>query len=196
MPYNELLSVRPNGFHRSAGGIVMLLPVIGRRAMLGCAASLAFAQIAGALPAPLRKPAGKPILTVSGKIGQTNDGGVARFDTALLESLGTASFITSTPWYDHPVQFEGVRLDRIMQAVDAKGETVRATALDDYASELPVSDFTKFGTLLALKVGGQYVSVKDKGPCFIIYPFDRFPELANSKYYSRSVWQVATIDVF
>jgi hypothetical protein len=173
----------------------MLLPVVGRRAILGAAASLAFARAARALPALLPKPAGKPILTVSGKIGQTNDGDAARFDIALLESLGTTSFTTASPWYDHPVHFEGVRLDRIMQTVGATGETIRATALDDYASELPISDFAKFGTLLALKVDGQYVSVQDKGPCLIVYPFDSFPEVANSKYYTRCVWQVVAIEV-
>ena len=37
--------------------------------------------------------------------------------------------------------------------------------------------------------------VRDKGPLFIIYPFDANPELKSQTYYSRSVWQVAKIVV-
>jgi hypothetical protein len=167
----------------------------GRRALLGAAASLALARAAPARAEGLAKPGGKPVLTISGKIGQTNDGAVATFDRPLLESLGTMSFSTATPWYDHPMTFEGVTMDRIMRAVGANGETIKAVALDDYATVLPVADFTQYGTLLALKIDGKYLSVSEKGPCFIVYPFDKFPELRIAKYYNRSVWQVASIEV-
>jgi hypothetical protein len=167
----------------------------GRRSLLGAVAALAVSPVGFARAEPLAKPAGAPILTISGKIGQTNDGAVARFDRPLLESLGTKSFITSTPWHDSPVQFEGVPMERVMQSVAASGQTIKAIALDDYACELPIADFARFGTLLALKMDGRYLTVKDKGPSFIIYPFDQFAELRSAKYYSRSVWQLASIDV-
>ena len=48
---------------------------------------------------------------------------------------------------------------------------------------------------VALKRNGEYMTVRDKGPLFIIYPFDSDPELKAQKYYSRSVWQVALIEV-
>jgi hypothetical protein len=173
----------------------MPLPIVGRRALIGTAAALVLGHAEIARAEPLPKPAGKPILTISGKIGQPNDGAVARFDRPLLESLGTGSFVTATPWYDHPVHFEGVPMDCVMRAVAAAGKVLRVVALDDYATELPIDDFAKYGTLLALKIGGQYLSVSDKGPSFIIYPFDAFAELRNAKYFGRAVWQVATMDV-
>jgi hypothetical protein len=37
--------------------------------------------------------------------------------------------------------------------------------------------------------------VREKGPVFIIYPFDSFPELRNLTYYSRSIWQVKALNV-
>jgi hypothetical protein len=37
--------------------------------------------------------------------------------------------------------------------------------------------------------------VSDKGPFFIIYPFDSFEELKNELYYSRSAWQVRSITI-
>jgi hypothetical protein len=60
---------------------------------------------------------------------------------------------------------------------------------------MPMEDVRKFGVILALKRDGEYMTVRDKGPLFIVYPFDSDPELKVQKYYSRSVWQVARIEV-
>jgi len=146
---------------------------------------------AGSLPVPTEKP----ILTISGKISTTNKDGKAQFDRPMLESLGMTTVETTTPWYNGPVKFEGVSLDKLMKLVGATGERVVVVALNDYTSEIPLADFSKYKVILALKRNGEYMPVKDKGPLFIIYPFDSQPELKNSTYYGRSVWQVSTIDV-
>jgi len=158
--------------------------------LLAAAAAPAFAQTATpGLPAPK----GRVILTVSGKIGVRNDGETAKFDRDMLEALGQSSFTTSTPWYDAPTKFEGVPMARLLAAVQASGETAIASALNDYETRIPISDFQEFNVLLALKRDGEYMPVRDKGPLFIIYPFDSNPALKTQKYYSRSAWQLARL---
>jgi hypothetical protein len=49
--------------------------------------------------------------------------------------------------------------------------------------------------ILALKRDGEYMPVRDKGPLFIIYPYDNAPELRSQQFYSRSVWQVSRLVV-
>ena len=169
---------------------------IHRRGLLGLAAGLAGVAAprpgaAGDLPAPTEKA----LLTISGKIANTNRAGAAVLDRPMLESLGLATIDTKTPWYAGPVHFEGVRMETLMRHVGATGETVTAVALNDYSSEIPLSDFDRFGVLLALKRGGSYMPVSDKGPLFIVYPYDSSPELQSQKYYSRSAWQVARMIV-
>lgn len=144
---------------------------------------------------PLPVPAERPILTITGKISNTNKEGAAQFDRAMLEKLGMVRVETSTPWYQGAVVFEGVRLDALMETVGATGERVVAIALNDYTTEIPIQDFKKYGTILALKRGGEYMPVRDKGPLFIIYPFDSNPELKSQTYYGRSAWQVAQLVV-
>ena len=139
--------------------------------------------------------AGKPILTISGRIGVFNADKRAQFDRPLLESLGMSGFTTTTPWHDGPVRFEGVPMARIMSAVRASGDMVIATALNDYETRIPLMDFTEFNVLLALKRDGEYMPVRDKGPLFIVYPFDSNPALRLQKYYSRSAWQLARLVV-
>jgi hypothetical protein len=156
-------------------------------------AILVAANLVGA--ASLPEPTEKPILTVTGKITFTNKEGAAQFDRAMLEALGAASFSTTTPWYKEAVKFEGVPLAKLMEAVGATGDRIVSIALNDYSAEMPMEDARKYGVLLALKRDGEYMTVRDKGPLFIIYPFDSNPDLKAQKYYSRSVWQVARIEV-
>jgi hypothetical protein len=162
-------------------------------AALAGAASIAAYRWAGAASLPV--PSERPILTVGGRIANTNRGGTAQFDRPMLEALGTSGFETTTPWYPGPVRFDGVRMDRLLEAVGASGDRVLAYALNDYTTELPVSDFASYGVLLALKRDGEYMPVRDKGPLFIVYPFDSRPELRHQRFYARSAWQLARLDV-
>ncbi len=157
----------------------------------GLALLSAFSAAAESLPRPLTKP----ILTVTGKIAVTNDGGKAVFDREMIEALGETSFSTSTPWYNGSHKFEGVPLAKLLDTVGASGDRLVVTALNDYSTEIPVEDAHKFGVILALKRDGEYMPVRDKGPIFIIYPFDSDSALKAQVYYKRSAWQVSRIEV-
>ena len=140
-------------------------------------------------------PTGKPILTISGDISEKNAGDTAQFDRAMLEKLGLVTIETTTPWYQGSMKFEGVPMDKLMADVGAKGQHVVAYALNDYTTEIPMEDFTKHHAILALKRNGEYMPVRDKGPLFVVYPYDSDPELKSQTYYSRSAWQVARLVV-
>jgi hypothetical protein len=158
--------------------------------LLGLAA-LPRAVRATALPTPTDRV----ILTVSGRISVTNADAAARFDRPMLEALGTYGFTTRTPWYDGPMRFEGVRMATLLQAVGATGDTIVATALNDYETRIPISDFTTLPVVLALKRNGHYMEVADKGPLFIVYNFDSDTNLQTRQYYGRCVWQLARMTV-
>jgi len=149
----------------------------------------------GAAAESLPTPSGKPILSVSGNIAQTNAGAEAHFDRDMLEALGTVSFETTTPWDKERVRFEGVPLGRLLDRLGASGSRLIAVALNDYAAELPIGDVSKYDVLLALKRNGEYMPVRNKGPIFIVYNFDSDPELKSQKFYSRSVWNIARLEV-
>lgn len=143
----------------------------------------------------LPNPKERPVLTISGQIATTNQGETAQFDRTMLEDLGMVAIRTTTPWHNGVINFEGVRLDKLMSHVGAKGRTVVAIALNDYTTEIPIGDFAKYGTILAIKKDGEYMPVRDKGPLFIIYPFDSRSELKSQIYYGRSAWQVTKLVV-
>lgn len=143
----------------------------------------------------LPKPEGKIILTVTGRVENVNQGSNVVFDLPMLESLGVIRFTTMTPWYNEKVTFEGVQMSRLLDYVGAKGSSVTVTALNDYVTEIPVSDFTAHNVILAMKRNGAYMPINDKGPLFIVYNYDSKAELKHQRFYSRSAWQVYKIQV-
>lgn len=141
----------------------------------------------------LPRPQGRVILTVSGKIGNTNADGTAMFDRAMLEALGVSELTTETVWTEGRVRFEGVLARKLLEAVAARGEIAETRAINDYKVEIPVSDFQQYPVLLALKMNGAYMRVRDKGPIWVIYPWDQYPELNDEQTKQKSIWQLKEI---
>lgn len=143
----------------------------------------------------LETPTERPVLTISGSIGVKNAGEVARFDMKMLEALPQHSFTTRTPWFDRPVQFTGPLLADVLAAVKAQGRSIRASAINDYTITLPFADASAHQVIVARLLDGKPMAVRDKGPLFVIYPFDSDAALRTSVYYERSIWQLKSLDV-
>lgn len=145
--------------------------------------------------AELAPPQDDVILTVSGAIGNTNADDTAQFDLAMLESLDSTSFDTSTIWTEGVDSFTGVPLQALIEAVGAEGTTLRATAINDYTVEIPVSDAVEGGPIVAYLMNGETMSVRDKGPLWVIYPYDDNADYRTEVVYSRSIWQLDRLEV-
>lgn len=143
----------------------------------------------------LATPEGAIVLTVNGEIGTMNAADTAQFDLEMLEAMPVTTITTSTPWTDGETVFEGVLLSDLFETLGADGTTLTATALNDYAVTMPVTDEMGAEPLLAYKADGNYLSVRDKGPLWIVYPYDQDPSLTSEVYLSRSIWQLDRLTV-
>jgi hypothetical protein len=157
---------------------------------------IAIAALCMALPAAALQPAtGKVILTITGNVAEKNTAGAAVFDLAMLEKLPQRSFTTMTPWDKQAIKFTGPLLRDVLAAAKATGTTVKAMALNDYQSSIPLDDAQKFDVILAHKMNDADIPVKTKGPLFIVYPYDTKPELRSATYYERSAWQLKSLTI-
>jgi hypothetical protein len=143
----------------------------------------------------LDRPKSRVVLTLTGRLGIRNADKVAEFDMDMLAALPQHSFSTKTPWYPQARKFTGPLLRDVLAAVDAQGKKLRAIALNDYKVELPAGDAAQFDLVLARLMDDKPMPVRDKGPLFLIYPFDSDEVLRNERYYSRAAWQLKTIDI-
>ena len=157
-------------------------------------AALAIAALPASAMA-LDNPKADVVLAVQGEVSQVNTGSAATFDLDMLEGLEQRTIRTKTPWHEGEVEFSGPLLRSVLEAAGAAGATMKVTALNDYTADVPVEDAETLDVILATRMNGKRMSVRDKGPLFVIYPFDTHPELYNEKYFSRSVWQIREIEV-
>ena len=75
------------------------------------------------------------------------------------------------------------------------GRTLRATALNDYRIEIPADDALRHDVIVARRLDDRPLPVREKGPLFVIYPFDDKPELANPTFFGRCIWQLRSIEI-
>lgn len=163
-----------------------------KSSVLACVTYILSAVISvTASAASLPEPTGKVILTISGQITHTNtDNNTAEFDREMLLSLGVFDVETVTPWTEGSDLYQGPMLSSVIQAVGAMGDTLKVSALNDYSAKMPVSDAFDYDVLLAMDMNGKPMSIRDKGPLFVLYPFSDMPELNNEVIHNRSVWQI------
>lgn len=156
---------------------------------------VAVASVSYALDMSKDQAVGPVVLKINGKIGTKNTAGGAVFDDALLDALPQKSFVTETPWTKGPVKFTGPLLSDVLKAVNASGTNIKAIALNDYKVNIPMEDAKKYGVILARQMDGKTMTIRDKGPLFVMYPFEQFPEIKTSVYFSRCIWQLQSISV-
>ena len=143
----------------------------------------------------LEPPTTVVVLTVGGRVRNTNDGRRAQFDMPMLEALPQQHVVTRTPWFSQARRFTGPLLRDVLAAAGAQGTLLRLVALNDYQVDMPYDDSQRHDVIVARLLDGKPMTVRDKGPLFVIYPFDARPELRSAVYYSRSAWQLRTIEV-
>ncbi|WP_244475254.1 MULTISPECIES: molybdopterin-dependent oxidoreductase [unclassified Rhizobium] len=144
----------------------------------------------------LDNPTGEVVLTVrAAKLDHANVDGTAQFDLPMLEALVGRKAVMETPWTKGKVEFSGPLLRSVLDAAGAHGQKIKLTALNDYAADVPAEDASELDTMLATRMDGKRMSVREKGPLFLVYPFDKDASLLNEKYFSRSVWQIKDIEV-
>lgn len=143
----------------------------------------------------LANPKGEIILTVAGDISAMNQGDTAVFDLDMLRAMGEVSFATTTPWTEGTHDFTGIPLQVLAEALGVTSGLIKATAINDYAIEIPVSDAVEGGPILAYLQNGEPMSVRDKGPLWLVYPYDLDEAYQAEVIYSRSIWQLVRLDV-
>jgi hypothetical protein len=162
-----------------------------RRLLIAFWLGIGFALGAAALEAPK----GKVVLSLSGRIKVFNADQRADFDMAMIRAMPQQSFSTSTPWYSGKHKFSGPLIKDLLAAVGGSGTVLKTLALNDYKVDIPVEDLINHGAILAHAFDDKEMSIRDKGPLFIVFPYDSSPALQSERFFNQSPWQLRRIEV-
>ncbi|MDF1854073.1 oxidoreductase [Pseudooceanicola sp.] len=156
-----------------------------RRALIaGCAALLALGPARADLPAPI----GPVLLVVVNRTGEE-----IALDRAALEKLPQESFNTTTIWTDGAQAFRGVRLATLMAALGLKGRQITLVAANGYRVQRDAAGLQVDAALLATSRNGKPMSLREKGPLWLVYDYDSDPMFRTEVSYANSIWQLDRI---
>ena len=116
-----------------------------------------------------------------------------------LDGLGQEIIETSTPnlpgWPEAgKAKFSGPLMADVLSEAGLAGETITAEAADGYRVDIPRERLTADGAILATRMNDEPLP-EDKAPFWIVFPYDRSPDINHSDHYDWSVWALTKLDV-
>jgi hypothetical protein len=145
------------------------------------------AVLSGFMGAPTA--ADEPILTVVGL-----PGGETTLTLDEIRAMEAVDLRTGTPWTYETATFTGVTGRRFVEALGARGSEVVADALNDYHVAIPFDVFASDTTLIAYARDGAPMPVRDKGPLWVMFPFDTDPLYSSDSYKTYAIWSLYRLE--
>jgi hypothetical protein len=147
------------------------------------------------ISSPLRAEeagASAEVLVVSdGAVGTA----IARYDIGDLRAMRQVTYRTSTVWTSGVRVWQGVPLAEVVRAAGLSGTLLRLHAANDYEVVLPLAELGPDVPIIAYLVDGQPMTLRQKGPLWVVYPYDSDPDYRSEVTLTRSVWQLEEITV-
>ncbi len=112
-----------------------------------------------------------------------------------IEALPQTTFTTKTVWTEGPHEFKGVALKTLLESTGTKGTAVKARALNAYVATIPLDEVAADAPIVATRIDGEHFPRREKGPLWIVYPYDRDASYQTETAYGRSIWQLESLHV-
>jgi hypothetical protein len=139
------------------------------------------------------RPEGKAVLTVTGKLDETNQGPKLVLGMEQLEMLPPQDIAVFEPFRKEDSTFSGVDVRDLLTSMEVEddAETVRMIALDDYEVELEVEMLEDGGVLIATREAGSRIPIERGGPIRLIFP----PDNEVGQNTDLWIWSLRSIEV-
>ena len=133
------------------------------------------------------------LFKISGKNLEGSAVSVTVTDETLLQQGMTEIKTKLVSQGDTVSTVRGLEIRPLLKSLDLQGNNLYVEALDGYALDVPRADIEKYKVLLAVEVDGKRLTVREKGPAWVVYPVSDHKELDAPVFEARSVWQIKSI---
>jgi len=131
-----------------------------------------------------------PSLTV------TNGSQSLVLDRAELETFPQTRIETINPYFDGVAEFTGPSLSRILEPFDVSDDTrIVLRALNDYRVDGTLGELLAMDPIVATRMDSEPMSVRDRGPFWLMLPLSDRPELNEQEFHRFMIWQLEAISL-
>jgi len=128
-------------------------------------------------------------------VTNASDGFVVELTEDDLLAMEQFTVQTENEFVDGMAEFTGPLARDVIALLNATEiETLKLTAVNDYAVDVPMSDILDYDVIFAMSQNGTRFSIRDKGPIWVIYPMSDNVELRDRVYNDRLIWQLVKVD--
>ncbi len=118
-------------------------------------------------------------------------------DAKALLALPQQRFATKHTWAEQAETFSGPLLQDVLSMACPNTQISRLMlrAINDYSVEMDFNKIRHYKPIIALSVNGKRLSVRNKGPLWIMLPIDEFTELPPRSLDDIMIWQLSDISI-
>lgn len=139
------------------------------------------------------------VLTVYGNIN-INEHNYSHLDFTLseLQTLTQANITTAHPWSTEPRHYHGVDMNTLLDSLfnQQKILSLQLEALNDFSIAVNWEQISSYSPILAWQENKRVISRRNKGPLWLILPFDQVPKVQQADFLHFMVWQLRIIRVY
>lgn len=136
--------------------------------------------------------ANEPLLVLDGDL---SGGPIRNLGDQDLLALPQTVFDTTTQWTTGAHRFSGPLLADLLDHYGAGPGDLQLAAINAYSMTLNRDLITSKAPIIANRIDGQPFSRRDKGPFWVIFPYDLSTDYRSEQVFSASVWQLSQITV-
>lgn len=123
------------------------------------------------------------------------DGSSVAFDRPKLDALPQHEFTTSTIWTAGQREYSGPSLHDILATAGVSGGTIHLVAENGYEVSMAWEEIEKTVPIVASKIDGAPFSLREKGPLWVVFPYDQDSRYRTEAIYALSIWQLTEVHV-
>ncbi len=117
-------------------------------------------------------------------------------DRQALDALPQHGFETTTQWTEGKLAFSGPALKDVLALVAAGSvpdEVIHLIAANNYEVILDHDLIEDDVPIIATRINGKPFGVRDKGPLWVVFPYDRGTDYQIESVFSASIWQLIEV---
>jgi hypothetical protein len=124
----------------------------------------------------------------------TNGNESTVLDWSDLESLPQATIKTASPYFEGEVEFSGPTLRSVINQIDAsEKKKITFIALNNYRVSGDITKLLSMDAIVATRQDGKTMSIRQRGPFWVMLPLSDRPELDHEDFHRFMVWQLDQI---
>jgi len=110
-----------------------------------------------------------------------------------LDALPQQQFTTSTIWTTEPTAFSGPALADVMASSGLSAEALTLRAVNNYSITMNSSTLEENAPVVATRINGKTFSVRERGPLWVVFPYDADSRYRSEHTFAASIWQLTDI---